>query len=381
MAINQVESSSFHANTMEMDTAPDQFIEAFFTPENSKGSYQEFLNCNGYNASGELRNTTDDLSIKFLEGANTAFPPYQNCNQAQAQAYPSMYTKKCMSMPADNSNSKPNENTNRNITRSFSLIMAAFEHDSIGAGPNPMLGAQYQEKKYPEMQPQSSPESMQQMYPNYNEGINSNQSSGHNFMPLAEPDQAQNGMQKIPQQRVDELLCTLRNKGPAPLLKKQKSSSENMSSQTDVSKGYRRASPFDDAQSYQPASHSNHAAAAAAAENSNAYERNISIGTKLFRALQRTRTENVESAAARRAARQQTRLKKTPKQAGGAANKASTNSSPVQQPQSSQPHVEMEVLVQRTRVITQENESLKCKLEMMSRLSSAQAAKLEEMNK
>ena len=54
--------------------------------------------------------------------------------------------------------------------------------------------------------------------------------------------------------------------------------------------------------------------------------------------------------------------------------------------QSSQPHFEMEILAQRTRVIMQdkesilqENERLKAKLDMVNRLNSAQATKLEEL--
>merc|ERR1711934_1052489 len=133
----------------------------------------------GYTASGELRNNTDDLSIKFLEGSNNnpAFPPYQSGHQAQSQApqaagYPTMYSKKCMSMPAEATNGGSKTNEVRNITRSFSLIMAAFENDSLGAGPSPMMSngnaaAQYPQKnQYPEMQYQQ-----QQMYSNkYNEG-------------------------------------------------------------------------------------------------------------------------------------------------------------------------------------------------------------------
>lgn len=392
MAINPGESTSFHAANCEMDTGPDQFIEAFFMPDSQKGSYQDFLNSNGFNATGELRNTTDDLSIKFLEGSSNAFPPYQqNGSQAQAAAAYPMYTKKCMSMPTEGSHGKAPEQV-RNITRSFSLIMAAFEQDSIGAGPNPMMGTaqQYPEKKYPEMQPQYH-QHQQQMYNKYGEGVNSNHSSG-TFMPLPEHVQQEQTLQKVPQKRVDELLSNLRSKVGAPL-KKQRSSSDQDMHQSDVSKGYRRATPFDDAESFQQANAQSRNDPIAANQNASAnptthgYERNISIGTRLFRALQRTRTENVDSAAARRAARQQMRVKKTTKQPSvGSSNAAASMTSSLPQSQSSQPHFEMEILAQRTRVIMQEkesilqeNEKLKSKLDMVNRLNSAQATKLEEM--
>jgi hypothetical protein len=400
MAINPSESMSFHAaNCENMDTGPDQFIESFFMPDSQRGSYQDFLHCNGYTASGELRNNTDDLSIKFLEGSNNnpAFPPYQSGHQAQSQApqaagYPTMYSKKCMSMPAEATNGGSKTNEVRNITRSFSLIMAAFENDSLGAGPSPMMSngnaaAQYPQKnQYPEMQYQQ-----QQMYSNkYNEGINSNQSSG-TFLPLPElqpQQQDQQHLQNIPQKRVDELLSSLRSKVGTPL-KKQRSagSAQDMMTQQGVD-GYRRTTPFDNAQpttnggddpSSDPSSAKNH--------HQNGYERNISIGTRLFRALQRTRTENVDSATARRAARQKMRVKKTTKVPSGGSNNSTTISN-LPQSQSSQPHFEMEILAQRTRVIMQdkesilqENERLKAKLEMVNRLNSAQATKLEESKK
>jgi len=364
MAIHNPSESASFQNNNNMDTGPDHFIESFFTPDS--GSYQDFLNCSGFDANGQLRNNTDDLSIKFLEGSTNnnpaAFPPY--AQSQQAAGYP-MYSKKCMSMPAE-ATTKTNPEV-RNITRSFSLIMAAFENDSLGGPPPPPYPQQQQKNQYPEMQPQYQ----QQMY---SEGINSNQSSG-TFMPLPEHQQNPQHLQKIPQKRVDELLSSLRSKAGTPL-KKQRSAG---SAQDMVAEGYRRTTPFDSAQATANGGDD-------PSSTEKGYERNISIGTRLFRALQRTRTENVDSAAARRAARQQMRVKKTTKVPSGGSNNSATVAASLPQSQSSQPHFEMEILAQRTRVIMQdkesilqENERLKAKLDMVNRLNSAQATKLEEL--
>jgi len=360
MAINPSESAHFHVpngNAM-MDTTSNQFIEDFFTPEaQNTGGYQDFLQSNGLNANGDFRNTTDDLTLKFLEGTSNGFPASQG--KGPASSYP-MYGN--------------GGGGARNISRSFSLIMQAFEQDSLGL-PAPqqpqMMDPQFAVKKYPE-QPQS-PQSIQDLYNRYNVGTSSNHSSTRDtFMPLDEPQPQQQQLQKVPQKCVDELMCTLRDKSQqhqAPQLKKQRSSSD-MS--TESSRGYRRSSPFEDTVNF-PTGGLNNANASGGADK---YERNVSIGTKLFRALQRTKTENVESAATRRAARQQLRVMKTKKHTGLAKQRVSAAA------KCCESYVEFEVLVQRTKSIMEENKSLKAKLEMlMSRMNPAQqdTAKLQTL--
>lgn len=354
------------------EKASDQFMDAFLNPGAFGGAYKDFL--------GPLRNTTDDLTIKFFEAAETTqhqhqgaphnhghpapFAPFDPSYSSQSASgmFPSPLGFPEKRVPAQQEQSTggyqqhqnqqqqqaPQRMATRSISRSFSLIMDVYEQQTAMDHLPP---------KHMEilLSNEAPPPGLRELY--------NKAGTGHSTNFLKEK------ASKIPQKRVDELITSLRSQNH-----------NNKRARTYQQDG--AGSPANKMMVRQEMS----CGATTKLGDYHAYERNLSIGSRIVRALERSRTENVDPAQRRREARKQLRTEKAAKNSKQMAisttSAAAISSHPAgSQHHSNQIYVEVEMLMQQTRAVVQENQNLKIKLDMMQRLNEAQAKKLEEQGK
>jgi len=375
MATNVAQKRNTSFNLNERSTT-DKFIDAFLMPQEAKGGYKEFLDTVGLDTTRGLRSTTDELTMKFFEGTDcppiNPFPSYDSYSNQSAAAttmYPSPlgYPEKRMPASSDANNCgdggqhhqhHQHQQVTRTVSRSFSLIMEAYEQESMGnlggppaAPPPPPMIESTMPPRHMEilMNSDAPPPCIRDLYTSTHTGHSTN------FTIDKKPPAEQQGhFSKIPQKHVNDLITSLRGKPRAEKRQRAPVAEEEEAQRKKHSPG----SPLDH----------------------NAYERSLSIGSRIMRALERSKTENIDPVAHRRAARQQIRAEKAVK-AKIPASVSNGNGTMYPAQISNQMYLETEMLMQRTKALMAENESLKIKLDMMNRLTAAQAKKLEDQSK
>merc|ERR1711904_331993 len=370
MATNVAQKRNTSFNLNERSTT-DKFIDAFLMPQEAKGGYKEFLDTVGLDTNRGLRSTTDELTMKFFEGTDcppiNPFPSYDSYSNQSAAAttmYPSPLGYPERRMPAssdanncgDGGQHHQHQQVTRTVSRSFSLIMEAYEQESMGnlggppAAPPPMIESTMPPRHMEIlMNSDAPPPCIRDLYTSTHTGHSTN------FTIDKKPPAEQQGhFSKIPQKHVNDLITSLRGKPRAEKRQRALVAEEEEAQRKKHSPG----SPLDH----------------------NAYERSLSIGSRIVRALERSKTENIDPVAHRRAARQQIRAEKAVK-AKIPASVSNGNGTMYPAQISNQMYLETEMLMQRTKALMAENESLKIKLDMMNRLTAAQAKKLEDQSK
>jgi len=351
---------------------------------------KDFFEQMGIDTTVALRNTTDDLSIKFLEGSMSEATMSQAFTNFAAE---SGYGAQSADLGAQSDLGFPERRLfpgehalARRVTRSFSLIMEAYEHDQtlVAAGLPPQ-----QAYPLPEattlLPPQhmrilcesdAPPPSIRELYSKYS---GNGQSSNLNALSSADKKKPrstkpESKIPEIPKKQVDELMKALRHdKESAETPKKKRAASPLLK----PSKAIKKLAHNPDL----AARHRLEAPAPVASEMlTTSYERSLSIGTRILRALERTNTKNITSAADRKAARQKARALKAQKSAEALATMSPARDKGEPTSVSNQMYADMELLVQHTKSIIMENEKLKTRLTMLNRVSSAQASKLEEQD-
>ncbi|QDZ21936.1 hypothetical protein HOP50_06g44770 [Chloropicon primus] len=363
----------------------DPFAEG--KPQGAAG--KDFFEQMGIDTSVALRNTTDDLSIKFLEGSMSEATMSQAFTSFAAEAGYGAQSADLGSQSADlgfpERKLLPGENVvARRVTRSFSLIMEAYEHDqTLAAASVP------QQQAFPLPDPgtflppqhmrilcesDAPPPSIRELYSRYG---GNGQSS--NLTALSAVDKKKNKPEskipEIPKKQVDELMRALRHDKESAEAPKKKRASAAPSLKPSKAIKKLHHSPDLEARPRLEAP-----APAASEMLTTSYERSLSIGTRILRALERTNTKNITSAADRKAARQKARALKAQKSAEALATMSPARDEGESASVSNQMYADMELLVQHTKSIIMENEKLKTRLTMLNRVSSAQASKLEEQD-
>merc|ERR1711977_306472 len=345
MATNVAQKRNTSFNLNERSTT-DKFIDAFLMPQEAKGGYKEFLDTVGLDTNRGLRSTTDELTMKFFGGTDcppiNPFPSYDSCSNQSAAAttmYPSPLGYPERRMPAssdanncgDGGQHHQHQQVTRTVSRSFSLIMEAYEQESMGnlvgppaAPPPPPMIESTMPPRHMEilMNSDAPPPCIRDLYTSTHTGHSTN--------------------------------FTIDKKPPAEKRQRALVAEEEEAQRKKHSPG----SPLDHY----------------------AYERSLSIGSRIVRALERSKTENIDPVAHRRAARQQIRAEKAVK-AKIPASVSNGNGTMYPAQISNQMYLETEMLMQCTKALMAENESLKIKLDMMNRLTAAQAKKLEDQSK
>ena len=323
-----------------------------------------------------LRNTTDDLSIKYLDASDCV----TTGGWGSHLGFPE---RRMHAGPNDSAaNSAYQQQGKKNLTRSFSLIMEAYEQDSMmtNATTNAPSSQQQQQRATWQTAPDlripqdhmailmnSDAPSIRELYSKYQTGNSSNLASFLHGNPAApQHQQHQSKIPKIPAKQVDQLMKSLREEKNAA-----KRASAQAEGRSKRQKQQQQAADMALDQPFQAQSGGN------CSDTLNAsYERSISIGTRILRALDRTNLANASQARERKLNRQKARAQKASKGAGTAV--LPPMSMTVSPDLSSQMYVDMEILVRHTKLVITENESLKENLAKLSRTSLDQAATIED---
>lgn len=326
-----------------------------------------------------LRNTTDDLSIKYLEASDCV----TTGGWGSHLGYPERRMHAGPNDSAANSSAYQQQQPGKkSLTRSFSLIMEAYEQDSMMTNATTNAPSSQQQRatwqtapdlRIPQdhmailMNSDAPPPSIRELYSKYQTGNSSNLASFLQGGPAApQHHQHQSKIPKIPAKQVDQLMKSLREEKNAA-----KRASAQAEGRSKRQKQQQQAVDMALDQPFQAQSGGN------CSDMLNAsYERSISIGTRILHALDRTNVDNASQARERKLNRQKARAQKASKGAG--TELLPPMSMTVSPDLSSQMYVDMEILVRHTKLVITENESLKENLAKLSRTSLDQAATIED---